>query len=340
MAETLRIATWHVALARKGPGLLLHELTGKPRAATVATVAGLVALDADVVLLTDVDFDAEGRALAALAGLLAQAGADYPHRFALLPNRGMPTGLDLDGDGLAGGPGDAQGFGPFGGWGGMAVLSRLPIAADEVRDFSAFLWADLPGALMPDVALETRRVQRLASTGFWDVPVILPQGGRLRLLAFHAAPPLDDRNRRRGHDEMAFWLHLLDGKLPFAPPAPPFVLLGDAQTDPVDGDGQRAALLALLAHPALQDPAPQGGHGRVEPDHLGDPAQDTVDYGRRRGLPGALRVDYVLPSADLAVVNAGVLWPPDSDPLAADLARASRHRPVWVDISLPGTPLP
>lgn len=340
MAETLRVATWHVALSRRGPGLLLQELTGKPRAATLAMVEGLVALDADVVLLTDIDFDADGRALDGLAALLAQAGADYPHRFALLPNRGMPTGLDLDGDGVTGGPGDAQGFGPFGGWGGMAVLSRLPLATTEARDFSGFLWADLPGSLMPDAAREVRRIQRLASTGFWEVPVILPDGGRLRMLAFHAAPPLGDRNRRRSHDEMAFWWHLIDGRLPFAPPTPPFVLLGDAQTDPVDGDGRRAALLALLAHPALQDPAPRGTGRPQEPDHRGDPALDTVDYGRDRGLPGALRADYVLPSADLTVTGAGVLWPAEGDPLAATLARASRHRPVWVDISLPGAARP
>ena len=46
-------------------------------------------------------------------------------------------------------------------------------------------------------------------------------------------------------------------------------------------------------------------------------------------------MDYILPSADLTVTAAGVLWPPDSDPLAATLAQASRHRPVWVDIILP-----
>ncbi|NCM98313.1 MAG: endonuclease/exonuclease/phosphatase family protein, partial [Rhodobacterales bacterium] len=42
-----------------------------------------------------------------------------------------------------------------------------------------------------------------------------------------------------------------------------------------------------------------------------------------------------LPSRDLHVEASGVLWPPDTDPLAATLAAASRHRPVWVDVTLP-----
>jgi hypothetical protein len=48
-----------------------------------------------------------------------------------------------------------------------------------------------------------------------------------------------------------------------------------------------------------------------------------------------LQVDYVLPSRDLTVVGAGVVWPKADDPLAAVLAAASRHRPVWVDVMLP-----
>ena len=39
--------------------------------------------------------------------------------------------------------------------------------------------------------------------------------------------------------------------------------------------------------------------------------------------------------AGLRVVASGVMWPDDSDPFAATLAAASRHRPVWADIDLP-----
>ena len=80
----------------------------------------------------------------------------------------------------------------------------------------------------------------------------------------------------------------------------------------------------------MQDVLPKGGHGRIEPDQRGDPALDTALYDF-----GGLRVDYVLPSAGVKVVAAGVLWPPGDDPFAGILARASRHAPVWVEIELP-----
>ena len=335
VAETLRVATWNVGLDRSGPGLLVRDLTRDDDAQIAAIVRGLVALDADVILLTAVDFDHGGVALTLLAERLTKAGAPYPHQFALRPNAGMQTGFDVDQNGRIGDPRDAQGFGFFSGNAGMAVLSRLPIDAEQASDFSDFLWRDLPGALIPegtDPGLV--EIQRLASTGFWVVPV-LTKAGPLHLLAWHATPPVfdgpEDRNGKRNHDEATFWRLFLEGALPMKPPSGPFVLLGDGNLDPSDGDGLREGIAALLSHPALQDPLPKGIHDRSETAQNGDPALDTVLYDDL----GGLRLDYVLPSAALKVTGAGVLWPPAGDPLAADLAAASRHFPVWVDIDLP-----
>ena len=334
-AETLRVATWNVGLDRTGPGLLVRDLADSDVPQIEAIIRILLALDADVILLTAVDYDRGGVALGLLADRLDKAGASYPHRFALRPNTGLQTGYDVDGNGRIGDPRDAQGFGLFSGQGGMAVLSRLPIDASAARDFSAYLWRDLPGALIPlgmDQGLQ--EVQRLATTGFWDVP-ILTDAGPLHLLAWHATPPVfdgpEDRNGKRNHDEAAFWHRYLDGALPLLPANAPFVLLGDGNLDPADGDGLRDGIGELLRHAALQDPAPAGTHGRAEPAHEGNPALDTVLYGDI----GGLRLDYVLPSASLQVSGSGVLWPDPEDPLAADLAAASRHFPVWVDIDLP-----
>ena len=229
-----------------------------------------------------------------------------------------------------------MGYGAFQGQGGLALLSRLPVAVETAQDYTGFLWADLPGALLPpDLTPEARAAQRLASVNHWQVDVTLPGGGRLGVLAFAATPPVfdgpEDRNGRRNHDEAAFWRHLLDGALPYPRPVPPFVLLGDANLDPIDGDGRPEALRALLTDPRLQDPQPRGNHGRAEPDQNGDPALDTAFYADG---PGGLRLDYVLPSADLRVTGSGVLWPA-TGALAASLEAASRHRPVWVDIDLP-----
>jgi hypothetical protein len=334
-AESLRIATWNVGLNRTGPGLLVQDLAKGEDPQIAAVVRVLAQLDADVILLTAVDYDRGGVALGLLADRLTATGQSYPYRFALRPNTGLQTGFDVDGNGRIGDPRDAQGFGLFSGQGGMAILSRWPVKEGGVRDFSGLLWRDLPGALLPEgMEPGLLEVQRLASTGFWDVPVVTPEGP-LHLLAWHATPPVfdgpEDRNGRRNHDEAAFWRLFLEGALPMAPPDAPFVLLGDGNLDPKDGDGLREGIASLLEHPALQDPGPRGSHGRTEPTHHGDPVLDTAFYDAL----GGLRLDYVLPAANLAVAGSGVLWPAPGDPLAADLALASRHFPVWVDLALP-----
>ncbi len=301
-----------------------------------AAIATIADLNADLLLLTGIDYDAGGQTLAALGAALAQAGTPYPHLLPLRPNSGLPTGFDLNGDGKIAGKPDAMAFAGFAGERGMALLSRLPIDTAQIRDFTEFLWADLPQNLSPDTAPALRALQRLSSFGHYDIPVTLAQGGRLHLLATYAGSPnnfdgAEARNFARNHDETAFWLRMLANELPFAPPQSPFVILGQFTLDPNDGGGNSAALKTLLAHPMLQDPRPRGTSGRSDMGQTGDAAQDTVLYDTL----GGLRVDYILPSADMQVAGAGVVWPPDTDPKAAELATASRHRPVWVDITLP-----
>ncbi|NCO20986.1 MAG: endonuclease/exonuclease/phosphatase family protein [Rhodobacterales bacterium] len=350
-AETLRIATFNVELSRAGPGLLLRDLRkGDEQAALVAGIIARVA--PDVLVLQGVDYDYDGLALSALAGLIGAAGHPLPHHFALRPNTGRATGQDMDGNGRLGEPRDAQGFGRFAGQGGMAVLSALPIDTAASRDFSGLLWRDLPGAIPPRDS-PGLSVQRLASVAHWDVALRLPDGTALHLLTWHATPPVfdgpEDRNGRRNHDEAAFWLRYLDGALETAPPDSPFVIVGDANLDPVDGDGRPDALTLLLGDSRLQDPQPKSAgaplaalrDGGVNAHHRGDPALDTVDWpDAREGDPGNLRVDYILPSAHWRVQRAGVFWPEPGDPLAALLGDggtgASRHRLVWVDLALGG----
>ncbi|TCP39011.1 endonuclease/exonuclease/phosphatase family protein [Rhodovulum marinum] len=347
------MATYNAELSRKGPGLLLADIAGGEDAQVAAVVEVIAAARPDILLLQGVDYDMGGLAMAALADRLRARDLDYPHLFALKPNTGLRTGLDLDGDGRTGGPRDAQGFGYFPGQDGMAVLSRYPVVGGAARDFSALLWADLPGATLPAVdgrpfpSAEAQAVQRLSTTGHWVVPV---QVGEvvIRLLAFHATPPVfdgpEDRNGLRNRDELRLWSLYLDGALPGVPaPDGPFVVLGDANLDPADGDGRSAAMAAFLADPRLTDPAPRSAGGVVAAEtqgganatQRGDPGLDTADWDDAEpGDPGNLRVDYVLPSAGLRVTGAGVLWPAEG-PLADTVAAASRHRLVWVDLRLP-----
>lgn len=339
-AETIRLAFLTAELDRAGPGLLLRDIAAGKDPQVAANVAIIAAAKADILVLARVDHDLDGRALDALADLIGGAGPAYPHRLALRPNSGIATALDLDGDGRRRGAGDAQGWGEFAGQNGMAVLSRWPIETGALRDFSALPWRDLPGAtlpLWPDgkpfPSAEAQAIQRLASTGFWDVPVVLPDGGRLHLLPFHATPPVfdgpEDRNGLRNRDELRFWTLLLDDALPWPPPAGPFVLLGNSNVDATRGEGHRDAMAALLAHPALRDPHPDSPGGAA----AGHPAATALWEGE--GQPGALRLDLVLPSADLAVTGAGVLWPAPDAALAGTVAAAGHHRLVWVDLALP-----
>lgn len=331
-AEPLRIATFNAEMFRKGPGVLLRDIV-RGKDPGIAAAADVIARNApDILALQGFDWDHDGAALTAFAALLETRGLAYPHRFAARPNAGMATDLDLDGDGRLGGPGDAQGFGTFSGQGGIAVLSRHPIAESEVQDFSSLLWRDFPGALLPvhpdgrpypsDTA---QAIQRLSSTAHWAVPIDLPGGGRLVLLTFQAGPPVfdgpEDQNGRRNHDEVLFWRHYLDGAFGPAPQGP-FVLAGGANLDPRDSDGRREAINALLTDPRLQDPTPASSGG--------NDATDTVDWPK----VGQLRVDYVLPSADLKVTGAGVFWPAPGAPGHEAALAASRHRLVWVDLAI------
>ena len=221
----------------------------------------------------------------------------------------------------------------------MALLSRLPLGAP--KDFSALLWRDLPGARLPEAEAkpfpseEAQAAQRLSSAGHWVVPLEAP-GGTVALLAWAATPPVfdgpEDRNGLRNADELALWARLLDGAWGEAPER--FVLLGDANLDPSDGEGFSRDLAALLADPRLQDPHPasEGAGDAADPGHKGDPALDTVDWPDER--PGNLRTTYVLPSATLTVTGAGVLWPSPRDPLAPLAEAAGPHRLVWVDLDL------
>lgn len=337
--ERLRIAFFHTELSRDGPGILLADILSGEDPQVLAVADVVRAVGPDILVLAGVDWDLERHALNALADVIGS----YPHRFAARPNRGIDSGLDLNGDGRTGGPDDAFGFAEFAGQDGMAVLSALPFDLDGWREFTDLDWTDLPGALLLP-ADGAGGHGRLSTTVHWDLPVILPDGSRLSLLAWHATPPVfdgpSDRNGRRNHDEAAFWLQYLDHV--FGPAPGQFVLLGAANLDPLDGDGRPDALEALLAHPGISDPRPASAgavaaaraDGGANLRHRADPEFDTVDWPDGPGRPGNLRVDYVLPAASLGVLDAGVFWPAPGAPAVDEATLASRHRLVWVDLAI------
>lgn len=322
-AEPLRLAVFHTELSRDGPGLLFRDITRK--APDVSAAADrIVRASPDVLLLLDVDYDAGLLAAKSFARLIRETGGpDFAYLFALLPNRGMPTGVDMNGDGRLGTPKDTQAFGRYSGQGGMVLLSRFPVQIAEVQNFSDVLWADLDWATQPEqdgkpfLSPQALAQQRLSRTGHWIVPVLLPDAQRISLLLFHATPPAfdgpEDLNGLRNADEIRFWLRMLDSF-----PKTPVAIMGVTNLDPLQGDGRREVAWDLLSHPRIQDPFA----------HLPANERHTVDWSDI-GL-GQMRTDILLPSGDLIVLNQGAVWPEMRD------ETESRHALIWVDVELHG----
>ncbi|MFN2286822.1 MAG: endonuclease/exonuclease/phosphatase family protein [Chromatocurvus sp.] len=110
-----------------------------------------------------------------------------------------------------------------------------------------------------------------------------------------------------------------------------FVILGDLNASPVEGDALSAAIRSLVAHPKVNDDAP--------PTSLAGAAAapDNV-HAREHTASWGLRADYVLPSrAGWSVLDSGVYWPRPGEPgstLVENRAASSDHRLVWVDLVL------
>ncbi|MEO0371493.1 MAG: endonuclease/exonuclease/phosphatase family protein [Pseudomonadota bacterium] len=313
-------------MSRKGPGLLLRDILKGEDAQVDAVAAVIAEIAPDILVLQGIDYDLDLAALTALCDRIEDEGVIFPYTFARPPNAGLPSGVDMDGDGRLGEPEDAHSYGWFTGEGGQAILSRFAIDEGKAQDFGGMLWSEMPSPLWPEDPLPGQDVQRLSKSGHWILPVEVGET-RLTLMSFHATTPVfdgpEDRNGRRNHDEILFWQHVLDGKIGIAPEGP-FVIAGNANLDPSDGEGRRAVIRGLLNDPRVQDPEPRGSGAANTPGHVGDPKLDTVSWS---GV-GNLRVSYVLPSADLTVTGSGVHWPLDDETVAT----ASRHRLVWVDV--------
>lgn len=376
----LRVATYNLSLNRNLPGQLVADLSTTTNAQAKVVAEVIQHANPDIVLLNEFDFVEGGVAVDLFRQNyleVPQGAADaveYPYAFVAPSNTGVPSGFDLNNNGVVGAPGtqaggdDSLGFGFFEGQFGMAVLSKYPIVEEDVRTFQHFLWKDMPGALLPDdpntaapadwYSPEELAIFRLSSKSHWDIPVEVG-GNTVHVLASHPTPPtfdgVEDRNGLRNHDEIRFWADYVqpgpgsdyiyddNGASGGLKPGESFVILGDQNADPLDGDSVDEAIDQLLGHPRIHDPLPtsQGAveaaalQGGANLTHEGDPKYDTADFNDNPA-PGNLRADYVLPSRDLRVLDAAVFWPVQADPLFRLTGvfpfPSSDHRLVWVDL--------
>jgi 3-phytase len=381
--QAVRFATFNASLNRNFQGQLISDLSSSGNAQADAVAEIIQRIRPHVLLINEFDFDDQGPGGSSLAASLfqqnylsvAHGDADpiaYPFRFVAPSNTGIPSGFDLNNNGVVGGPDDAFGFGFFPGQFGMAVYSRFPIDLEGVRTFQRFLWRDMPGALLPDdpstpapadwYSPAELDVFRLSSKSHWDVPIEI---GRktVHFLVSHPTPPVfdgpEDRNGTRNHDEIRFWADYVlpsrggyivddEGDRGGLAPGSMFVIAGDQNSDPFDGDSIPGSAQLLLEHPLVNTRVTPDSEGAVEQSalqgganatHLGDPAFDTADFADT--APGNLRADYVLPRKNMPIVDAGVFWPTSDDPLFPLVGTfpfpSSDHRLVWIDVRVPGS---
>jgi hypothetical protein len=380
----VRFATFNASLNRNAAGQALTDLSS-PGNAQAAAVAEIIQLTRPAVLLIN-EFDFEpGDALAEAFQRnylsVSQNGAEpilYPHVFVAPSNTGISSGFDLNNNGsIVTTPGafgygdDSLGFGAFPGQFGMAVFSKYPIDRQNARTFQHFLWKDMPGALLPDDANTAApadwyspaelAILPLSSKSHWDLPLRI-RGEIVHFLVSHPTPPVfdgaEDRNGKRNFDEIRFWADYItpggadyiyddEGVSGGLDEGALFVIAGDENSDPLDGDSVEGAIQQLIEHDLVNvsfTPASPGGpeaavlQGGANLTHESDPAYDTADFAD--SAPGNLRADYVLPHVDIDITDGAIFWPVRDDPLFRltgnfPFVPSSDHRLVWIDVEVP-----
>lgn len=302
----------------------------------------------------------------------------YSYRHTPATNTGIGSGFDLNNNGFVGGGDDAFGFGSFAGQFGFTIYSKYAIKS--VRSFQNFLWKDMPDNLLTDdptvgannlasfYSAAEIDVLRLSSKNHVDV-VLDVNGTDVHFLTAHPTPPVfdgaEDRNGKRNADEIRFWADYIAGAAYVyddqggtggLAAGSIFVIAGDYNADPNDGDAFQDPIEQLLQHPLVNvtvTPESQGGvlaavdvnnNGPANATHLTDPKFDTADFND--AAPGNLRVDYVLPSSNVDIVGAGIFWPVEGTadrPLVGEFNTpglfaglpSSDHKAVYVDVTIP-----
>jgi hypothetical protein len=393
LAQTVRFATFNVSLYARSPSEVAERLASGTDTQAANEAEIIQRIQPDVLLLNEVDYDKDAKLIETFQKKYLEVAqnvsksakgpakpAVYPYRYIAESNTGAHSGFDLDRNGrLTDTPGsidyggDSWGFGQYSGQYAFVLLSKYPIDADNVRTFKNFKWKDLPEAQLPDDAstaepadwysTETLEQFPLSSKNHCDIPVKIGEH-TVNILVSHPTPPAfdgeEDRNGKRNHDEIRFWIDYVSSK--GAPhiyddkgvdgglkPSQSFVIMGDLNGDPNDGQGQVGIAKLLAAAELAKYPAPEsdGGEeqaklqGAINESHAGNPRQDTLDAADENG-PGNLRLDYVLPSNDLKVVASGVFWPQNTDEMFKLVGTfpfpSSDHRLVWVDIEYNNEP--
>lgn len=360
---TVRFATFNTALYRHDSAMLKKDLEDSHNKQLRIIAEIIQRTRPDVLALQEFDYDASGHYLALFQDNFLskpQNQADtilYRYRLPFPSNTGLNSGFDYDNNGHTGDPGDAFGFGAYEGQYAFALLSRYPFDTMAIRTFQHFLWKDMPQNLMPVdsngqpyYSGEEINHFRLSSKNHVDVPLKI-NNKVIHAIIAHPTPPVfdgsEDRNGTRNFDEIRMLSDYISGvsqggylyddnhREGGLPATASFVIMGDMNADPNDGDSYPGAINQLLENPRVH---PEVATGDMIPSSRGAAAQKLKNP--RKGEKShhtsifGLRIDYVLPSADFQIKDSGVFWYDSAHPFhhltVGD--EGSDHRLVWVDI--------
>jgi len=363
VATTAKFATYNVAMYRDRAGQLKRDLSSG-RDSQIQNVSAVIQrVRPDVLVLCEFDYDPNGQLLDLFEknylakGQHGEQAIRYPYQLAFPSNTGVLSPADFDGDGSIKLPNDAYGFGRYEGQYAFAILSKYPIDEENLRSYQNQLWSDIPAAKIPVKEngepyydKKSWEVFRISSKNHVVVPILMPNEKKIHAIIAHPTPPVfdgpEDKNGLRNYDEIrllkdiindAPYLKTDQGKRGGLPADASFVVLGDLNADPIDGDSAPGAISQLLDDPKINQlvsngdliPKSKGGkmYNRRKGDQA-DPAFDTAFFGSR--------IDYALPAKNLTAKDSGVFWPAEEEDLydIVKNKKASDHLLVWVTVGL------
>jgi 3-phytase len=119
-------------------------------------------INPDILIINEIDHDYQSIEKGLILNLLrfqeaylgrGETGVAFPYKFVAPCNTGIPTGLDLNKDGVVSGEShvggrdygtDCFGYGTYPGQYAIGLYSKYSIDTSEVKSFQKFLWKDLP----------------------------------------------------------------------------------------------------------------------------------------------------------------------------------------------------
>lgn len=365
--QVITIATFNVSMEAEnysskgplGPWVLEQQLAQGDNLQIKNIAAIIQHTNPDIILLNEFDYikDPTKGVQAFIRNYLhksqhGQTPIDFGYHYYNTVNTGQPSGFDLNNDGKVDtAREDAWGFGQYPGQYGMVLLSKYPIDTANVRTFQHFKWKDMPKHTptyksdgSPWYSEKAWQQMPLSSKAHWDIPVKIGQD-TVHVLASHPTPPVfdgpEDRNGHRNHDEVRFWLDYLSDNADYIyddqgrhgglTHDARFVIVGDLNSSPDEGDAFGNAITHLNQHPLIiTKPVPQSAGGKAHTPHSKFAASHTAGW--------RMRADYVLPSLQgFEMINNGVFWPAPNAPMAELVATreaSSDHRLVFATLRL------